>query len=47
MESDEDELLNVGVGTSELDFSDDRDDQGGDTSIVMTREQEPTERVWN
>ena len=45
MESDEDdELLNEGGGMSKLDFSDNqddstgsRDDQGGDTSAVMTR----------
>ena len=54
MESDEDnELLDEGEGTSGLDFSDDRgddtgscDDQVGDTSTVMTREQEP-HKLWN
>ena len=45
MESDEDnELLNEGTTMSELDFSDNQgdntgscDDQGGDTSFVVTR----------
>ena len=42
---EDDELLDEGMGTSGLDFSDDqgnnigsRDDQGGDTSAIMTRE---------
>ena len=45
MESDEDELVDEGAGISGLDFSDDRDYQGGDTRTVTTREQEPAERV--
>ena len=49
MECDEDdELLDEGAITSGLDFSDDRgdntrsrDNQGGETSAVIAREQEP------
>ena len=53
MECDEDdELLDEGAVTSGLDFSDDRgdntgsrDNQGGETSAVIVREQEPAQGV--
>ena len=49
---EDDELLDKSAGTSGLDFSDDqgdntgsRDDQGGNTSTVTAREQEPVQGV--
>ena len=49
---EDDELLDKSAGTSGLDFSDDqgdntgsRNDQGGNTSTVTAREQEPVQGV--